>query len=203
MINSDVKLIAIHDKLDKKINNLKLKHGVDGSKGDTGPQGSTGLKGPQGPEGSKGTDGAKGPKGEQGEQGVSVSDASVDIDGNLVIKLSDGNEIDVGAALGGSLNNNKPLYATGNSTRVIDPSANFKNPVYAFYAADTRWAGLMDEITYFDTAGNQTASKSFRYNSTSKKLTRLTTRIIGGVDTIRDITYAADGRVSLIADTKL
>ena len=50
MINSDVKLIAIHDKLDKKINSLQLKHGVDGAKGSTGPQGATGLKGPQGPK---------------------------------------------------------------------------------------------------------------------------------------------------------
>ena len=210
MINSDVKLIAIHDKLDKKINNLKLKHGVDGAKGSTGPQGATGLKGPQGPdgskgpEGSKGTDGAKGPKGEQGDQGVSISDASVDLDGNLVIKLSDGNEIDAGAALGGGLgNNNKPLYATGSTTKIIDPSAKFKNPVMTFYGAGTVMEGNLERIEYFDSNGTQTAEKSFRYSAETSLLTRVIVRIINGEASRRNITYSEVGSLTRIADSKI
>jgi hypothetical protein len=66
--------------------------GPKGPKGDTGPSGQS-IIGPMGPKGDKGD---AGPVGKIGKPGVSVVDAEVAIDGNLVLKLSDGNIIDAG-----------------------------------------------------------------------------------------------------------
>jgi len=200
-LSSDVKLIAVHDKLDKKINNLQLKHGVDGATGDTGPQGSQGPQGPQGvsglqgPKGANGIDGKKGLKGDSGEQGVSIEDASVDIDGNLTIKLSDGNEIDAGGALGGAYNNNRPLYATGGSTKVIDPNANFQNPVITYVA------GKVSQIAYSNNAGTSTATKVFAYDATTLRLDRITSTLTaGGSVSVKVLTFTADGQLTSIAN---
>lgn len=63
------------------------KDGKDGRDGVDGKDGKPGVDGQQGPTGADGKDGA---------DGVSVVDAKVDFDNSLVIKLSDGTEIDAG-----------------------------------------------------------------------------------------------------------
>jgi hypothetical protein len=96
----------ILDKFDSRIIELEarqLQKGDKGDKGDsvTGPQGPKGDTGPSGksitgPMGPKGDKGDPGPVGKVGKPGISVVDAEVAIDGNLVLKLSDGNIIDAG-----------------------------------------------------------------------------------------------------------
>lgn len=63
------------------------KDGKDGRDGVDGKDGRPGVDGKQGPAGADGKDGA---------DGVSVVDAKVDFDNSLVIKLSNGAEIDAG-----------------------------------------------------------------------------------------------------------
>lgn len=63
------------------------KDGKDGRNGVDGKDGRPGVDGKQGPAGADGKDGA---------DGVSVVDAKVDFDNSLVIKLSNGAEIDAG-----------------------------------------------------------------------------------------------------------
>lgn len=88
-----------------------------------GPQGPKGDKGDPGEKGAEGPVGAQGPKGEQGERGekgadgtvtfesltpeqkeslrgVSITSASIDTDGNLVITFSDSNSENVGNIMG-------------------------------------------------------------------------------------------------------
>lgn len=93
----------ILDKFDTRIVDLEARQLQKGDKGDRGEAGKDGkdgrdgrdstVAGPQGPKGDKGDTGAVGPK---GPQGTSVVDAEVDIDGSLVLKLSNGNIIDAG-----------------------------------------------------------------------------------------------------------
>ena len=91
------------DKFDSRVSDLEarqLQKGDKGDKGDAGPRGKAGrdgrdgkdstVAGPKGDKGDPGKVGAKGPK------GVSVVDAEVALDGNLVLKLSDGSIIDAG-----------------------------------------------------------------------------------------------------------
>lgn len=91
------------DKFDSRVTDLEarqLQKGDKGDKGDTGAAGKDGRDGRDGkdstvagPKGDKGDPGKVGPK---GSQGVSVVDAEVALDGNLVLKLSDGSIIDAG-----------------------------------------------------------------------------------------------------------
>jgi hypothetical protein len=75
---------------------IKGERGDDGRDGVDGKDGKDGRDGKDGKNGRDGLDGKGGQDGRDGVDGVSVVDASVDFDGHLVIKLSDGNEIDVG-----------------------------------------------------------------------------------------------------------
>lgn len=86
----------------------ELSFNIESVKKIEGPQGPQGLQGPKGEQGDKGLDGAPGKDGQDGKNGkdgadgrdgVSVVDAYIAADGNLVLKLSDGNEIDCGNAV--------------------------------------------------------------------------------------------------------
>ena len=99
MISHDVKLLAVFDKLDKKIDKVSTTlgkvgpQGIQGDKGAVGPQGPVGAKGPSG---SIGGLGAKGEAGVDGLDGVSINDVTVDFDNHLVVSFSDGSTIDAG-----------------------------------------------------------------------------------------------------------
>ena len=106
MIGLDAKLLAVYNKLEAQIQSLKLKHGSDGAKGDDGIsiKGDQGDRGADGTsiKGDKGNRGADGTDGTDGTDGISITNAEVDFDNHLVIKLSDGTEIDAGEIAGGS-----------------------------------------------------------------------------------------------------
>jgi hypothetical protein len=66
------------------------KDGLQGAKGEKGDRGFDGVNGKDGRDGKDGKDGA------DGASGNGVSDAYIDFDGSLVIKLDDGTEINAG-----------------------------------------------------------------------------------------------------------
>ena len=72
-------------------------HNFVGEKGEKGDNGKNGI---DGKDGKDGKDGLNGKNGEQGQQGVSVVNANVELDGSLVLELSDGTEIDAGEVVG-------------------------------------------------------------------------------------------------------
>ena len=103
-MNPNVFLLALDDKLTKltysledKIAKIKTTKGDKGDKGEKGDKGDKGEKGDKGDAGLNGQDGKDGVDGKDGEDGVGVVDASVDIDGHLTIKLTNGEEIDAGS----------------------------------------------------------------------------------------------------------
>lgn len=72
---------------------------LQGPQGPAGKDGKDGRDGVDGKDGRPGVDGQQGPAGADGKDGtdgVSVVDAKVDFDNSLVIKLSNGVEIDAG-----------------------------------------------------------------------------------------------------------
>ena len=91
------------DRFDSRVTDLEARQLQKGDKGDRGEQGPAGKDGRDGKDGKDSTTpGPQGPKGDTGKvgpagpKGVSVVDAEVAVDGNLVLKLSDGNIIDAG-----------------------------------------------------------------------------------------------------------
>ena len=103
MINPDLKLAAVYDSLESKINAVTKQIGP---KGDTGAQGPQGPQGPQGipgkdgvpgRDGRDGKDGTDGKDGEAGPEGLGISSVELDIDGHLVCTMTDGSTIDAGS----------------------------------------------------------------------------------------------------------
>ena len=82
------KFFKLDNKLVGKVDNiLSGKDGLNGKDGINGRDGKQGRDGERGPQGEKGLD---------GKDGVGVSKAKVDIDGELVITLTDGRIIEAG-----------------------------------------------------------------------------------------------------------
>lgn len=75
---------------------IKKLQGPQGPAGKDGKDGKNGVDGKDGRPGADGQQGPAGADGKDGADGVSVVDAKVDFDNSLVIKLSDGTEIDAG-----------------------------------------------------------------------------------------------------------
>lgn len=75
---------------------IKKLQGPQGPAGKDGKDGRDGVDGKDGRPGIDGKDGPPGADGKDGADGVSVVDAKVDFDNSLVIKLSNGAEIDAG-----------------------------------------------------------------------------------------------------------
>lgn len=73
---------------------------ITAPKGADGKDGKPGKDGLNGKEGKNGKDGVNGKPGVDGKDGVSVVDAEVGLDGNLVIYLSNGKEVDCGKVSG-------------------------------------------------------------------------------------------------------
>jgi hypothetical protein len=107
--STDVKLSVVSlflakmmEVYDSRISSLEARQLERGEKGDKGDAGKDGLPGPQGiqgipgKDGLDGKDGKPGSKGTNGKDGVSVVDAEIAADDHLVLKLSNGKEIDVG-----------------------------------------------------------------------------------------------------------
>ena len=114
--------------------------GPKGRKGEKGPKGDIGAKGPQGPAGQKGDIGLQGPQGPSGRDGqngsdgtdgvpglagahgrdgtdgVGISNAYIDIDGNLTVCLTDGNEIDCGTVVSEDTGVNTIVRSSGGGT---------------------------------------------------------------------------------------
>lgn len=97
-MNVDLKIAAVYDKLEQKINAVTKAVGPKGDKGDQGPKGDTGKegsKGPKGDKGDKGIDGKTGKDGQDGKDGVGIESIEEAADGSIVFNLTDGSQYDV------------------------------------------------------------------------------------------------------------
>ena len=123
MINPDLKLAAVYDSLESKINAVTKQIGP---KGDTGAQGPQGPQGPQGipgkdgvpgRDGKDGKDGTDGKDGEAGPEGLGISSVELDIDGHLVCTMTDGSTIDAGSldelGVGNGTKGSSVVYSSG------------------------------------------------------------------------------------------
>ena len=121
------------DWMETRIADLEKRQLEKGDKGDKGES----ITGPVGPVGPKGADGKSitGPKGDKGDPGavgkagktgVSVVDAEVAADGNLVFKLSDGKIIDAGELPTGK--GSGEVFVSGNAWQITVSSTAPPNP---------------------------------------------------------------------------
>ena len=88
----------------KRADGYKLVTDLSGASGEQGPQGEKGEQGEQGIQG------VQGPQGEKGDQGVSITGATINESGHLIITLSDGTTIDAGLVSNGSADSDGITY---------------------------------------------------------------------------------------------
>ena len=110
-----------------------IKDGKDGKDGLQGPKGEKGDRGFDGVNGKDGRDGKDGKDGIDGVDGVGVSDAHIDFDGALIIKLTNGNEINVGEVLPMDLSEKIRVITNGGGTSqyVLDALASLQAQIDA------------------------------------------------------------------------
>lgn len=115
-----------------QVSTVSTTPGPQGPKGEKGEQGPQGLPGRNGIDGKDGKDGISG---KDGEDGVSIVDVTVAADNSLVVKLSNGKEIDAGSLelLAGSGKGN--VYHTSMRTNEV--------PVYA-----VRYDEISENLAY-------------------------------------------------------
>ncbi len=134
----EAKIEAISIILDKKVEELQQISaqtsqipGPEGEKGEKGDRGFPGKDGKDGIDGKDGKNGKDGTDGVDGKDGISVVDAYLDFDNSLVIKLSNGSEINAGyiEVAGQSKENVVQLLKNGAlSLRELSP----KNPLFSY-----------------------------------------------------------------------
>lgn len=102
-MNNDLKLIALYDKINGKIRELKEELSlVEKQEGPMGPQGLQGPKGEKGDTGRDGVNGKDGRNGVDGKDGIdgadgtSITDVELDFDNHLRVTLSNGTVLDAG-----------------------------------------------------------------------------------------------------------
>jgi hypothetical protein len=120
------------------------KPGGQGVKGPIGNDGKTGPIGPVGPQGLKGEDGAKG---EDGEDGVGIARVEQDIDGAIVVSLTNGEEYTIDMPLVDGRAPSEVHYKSGGGGGggVIDLSGYVKRPLAGM--RDGKW------LAYRETSG--------------------------------------------------
>jgi hypothetical protein len=128
-----------------------LKDGKDGLQGAKGEKGDRGFDGVNGKDGSNGKDGLNGV---DGQDGTGVSDAYIDFDGSLVIKLTDGREINVGDVVPPETAANIKLIGNGGGTSqaVLDSIAALQTQINNLIPSQTGNAGK-----YLTTDGTNTS----------------------------------------------
>ena len=93
-----------------------IKDGRDGIDGRNGRDGKDGKPGKDGAVGRPGRDGKDGKDGRDGIDGISVISANIDFDGSLIIKLSNGKEINVGEVVPMDLAERIKIIGNGGGT---------------------------------------------------------------------------------------
>ena len=101
--------------------------GPKGQKGDKGVKGDRGERGEPGLQGVRGEPGPKGKDGRDGKNGVSVVDAEIDVDGHLVLKLSNDSIVDAGP-LPEATGNGGGVFVSGNAWQITVAATAPSNP---------------------------------------------------------------------------
>ena len=132
--NITEKFDNVTDVIEKRV--LTIKDGRDGSNGSDGRNGRDGKPGRDGVNGKQGIPGTPGKDGVDGVDGVSVTDASIDFDGSLVISLSSGQQINVGEVVPPELERQlvelRQGGSAGSSGDVAGPTASTDNAIVRF-----------------------------------------------------------------------
>ena len=136
----------------------------DGRDGKDGKDGRDGKQGPAGSPGPAGKDGIPGRDGVDGANGVGVSNAYVDFDGQLVIVLDNGREINAGDVVAPDLAERIKVITNGGGTSqyVLDTLASLQSQISAITGGLT-YKGTWNASTNTPTLASSTGTTNWYY----------------------------------------
>ncbi len=141
-----------------------IKDGKDGKNGLDGKAGKDGINGKDGKDGRDGRDGFNGKAGERGQDGVGVQDAHIDFDGCLIIKLTDGQELNVGEVVPFDVAEKIKVIGNGGGTSqyVVDALADLQTQIDNISGGLT-YKGTWNASTNSPTLTSSTGTKGWYY----------------------------------------
>ena len=167
-IESDIRdrYDLVGNQLEKRISSIK--DGRDGMDGRDGRDGKDGKNGKDGLRGPAGRDGKDGKNGIDGIDGVSVISANIDFDGSLIIKLSNGKEINVGEVVPMDLAERIKIIGNGGGTSqvVLDTLDSLQNQIDTLIPSQTGNSGKYLTTNGTTTSWASIASGGLSYQGT-------------------------------------
>lgn len=134
----NIRFNVLNKHLEEKGNQMiEGKAGKDGRDGRPGKDGKPGRDGSVGPAGAKGKD---------GQDGIGISNAKIDIDGELVITLTDGRKIEAGKVL--SKGAAEKIRVFSNANIVIPDQTGKSGQFLTTNGTDLSWANLVTGLDY-------------------------------------------------------
>lgn len=135
-----------------------FQRGEKGDKGDPGRDGKNGKDGKNGADGKDGKNGIDGKAGVDGNDGVSIVDTYIAADDHLLVKLSDGNEIDAGSLsdILAAKMNTVISTSVSNSTGATDLTAitgGISTPSFIQFDTTTAETNAVGKLTWNNTDG--------------------------------------------------
>lgn len=132
---------AVGNAIERRV--ASIQDGRDGADGRDGRDGKDGKPGKDGATGRPGRDGKDGKDGRDGIDGISVISANIDFDGSLVIKLSNGKEINVGEVVPMDLAERIKIIGNGGGTSqtVLDTLDSLQSQIDSLIPSQTGNSG--------------------------------------------------------------
>lgn len=132
---------AVGNAIERRV--ASIQDGRDGADGRDGRDGKDGKPGKDGVAGRPGRDGKDGKDGRDGIDGISVISANIDFDGSLVIKLSNGKEINVGEVVPMDLAERIKIIGNGGGTSqtVLDTLDSLQSQIDSLIPSQTGNSG--------------------------------------------------------------
>lgn len=132
---------AVGNAIEKRV--ASIQDGRDGADGRDGRDGKDGKPGKDGAIGRPGRDGKDGKDGRDGIDGISVISANIDFDGSLIIKLSNGKEINVGEVVPMDLAERIKIIGNGGGTSqtVLDTLDSLQSQIDSLIPSQTGNSG--------------------------------------------------------------
>jgi hypothetical protein len=199
-------ILTLNDKIEEvqktlleKISQVRTLKGDQGEAGKDGKNGKDGRDGVDGRNGKDGRDGQDGRDGVDGTDGVGISEVVLELDNHLVVKLTDGREIDVGEIEGVSSNKAPNHYSISGASHVSQITG-LDTYIQALVGAggDTMYDKLIDTDGNYKYIGEATAGTTKSASSWRIKRVDLSSEDIEIVwaDGTSEFTKVWDDRVS-------
>ena len=146
---------------------------LKGAKGEKGEQGLQGIQGEKGQNGKDGTNGTNGIDGVDGKDGIGITNAEINISGELILTYSDGTSANLGKVVGDDGKDGADLSNEVNGLRANKANLVSSSNIFDFDAwakglqslTNPVYRGTLDKVDYTEKSISFTTTEKFGYTN--------------------------------------